>query len=279
MTVTLDRKRLLHHETDRDAGAGMRTDERTIADEVGTLLARMAALRPGDPRREALRSDAIVGYLPMAGYLARRYRNRGEPLDDLVQVATVGLIKAIDGFDPARGTTFASYAVPTIVGELKRHFRDKGWGVRVPRRLQELCIDITNATGPLTQRLGRVPTVADLAAHLKVSEEEIIDGLESGHAYNTLSLDAPMVDDEAGTSLVDMLGGVDPEIAAVERREALRPMIAKLPERQQRIIAMRFFGNMTQSQIAEALGISQMHVSRLLAHALRQLREALLDDA
>jgi RNA polymerase sigma-B factor len=245
---------------------------------VGELLARMGALPPGDPRRNSLRSEAIVEYLPMAGHLARRYRNRGEPLDDLVQVATVGLIKAIDGYDPSRGSTFASYAVPTMVGELKRHFRDKGWGVRVPRRLQELCIEITNATGPLTQRLGRVPTVADLATNLGVSEEDVIDGLESGHAYTTLSLDAPMVDDEAGTSLIDLLGDADPELAAVEQREALRPMIARLPRRQQRIIAMRFFGNMTQSQIAEALGISQMHVSRLLAQSLRTLREGLLAE-
>jgi RNA polymerase sigma-B factor len=272
VTVTLDRERQLRHEIPApETGAS--------SDEIGGLLAEMAGLPPEDPRRGTLRSAAIVGYLPMAGYLARRYRNRGEPLDDLVQVATVGLIKAIDGYDPTRGTSFASYAIPTMVGELKRHFRDKGWGVRVPRRLQELCIDITNATGPLTQKLGRVPTVADLATHLNVTEEEVIDGLESGHAYNTLSLDAPMVDEEAGTSLADMLGGPDPEIAAVERREALKPVIALLPERQQRIIAMRFFGNMTQSQIAEALGISQMHVSRLLAQSLRVLREALLAEA
>ena len=277
MTVTLDREYDLFPEADR--GAGRSLHEGATSDEIAELLTRKAALAPDDPRRDGLRSAAILGYLPMAAYLARRYRNRGEPLDDLVQVATVGLIKAIDGYDPERGASFASYAVPTMVGELKRHFRDKGWGVRVPRRLQELCIDITNATGPLTQQLGRVPTVADLAAHLNVSEEDVIDGLESGHAYNTLSLDAPMLEEEAGTTLVDMLGEADPELAAVERREALRPMIARLPERQRRIIAMRFFGNMTQSQIAEALGISQMHVSRLLAQSLKVLREALLTEA
>jgi RNA polymerase sigma-B factor len=276
MTVTLDREYDLDPAENRTTPIA--SHDGATSDEIGRLLTRMAALAPDDPRRAALRAEAITGYLPMAGYLARRYRNRGEPLDDLVQVATVGLIKAIDGYDPERGATFASYAVPTMVGELKRHFRDKGWGVRVPRRLQELCIDITNATGPLTQQLGRVPTVADLARHLKVTEEEIIDGLESGHAYNTLSLDAPMLDDEAGTTLVDMIGETDPEMAAVERREALRPVIALLPERQQRIIAMRFFGNMTQSQIAEALGISQMHVSRLLAASLKVLREALLAE-
>jgi RNA polymerase sigma-B factor len=273
MTVTLDR------EYDLEPGRAVVAHDGATSGQIGEILSRMAALAPDDPRRAALRAEAITGYLPMAAYLARRYRNRGEPLDDLVQVATVGLIKAIDGYEPGRGTTFASYAVPTMVGEIKRHFRDKGWGVRVPRRLQELCIAITNATGPLTQQLGRVPTVADLARHLDVSEEDVIDGLESGHAYNTLSLDAPMLTDEPGTTLVDVLGTTDPEMAAVERREALRPVIALLPERQQRIIAMRFFGNMTQSQIAEAMGISQMHVSRLLAHALKVLREALLADA
>jgi len=239
------------------------------------LLARLADLPTDHPDRPRLRDRLIETYLPLAEYLARRFRNRGEPLDDLVQVANLGLIKSVDGYDMSRGAAFTSYAIPMIVGELKRHFRDKGWDVRVPRRLQELRLEITKATGDLAQTLGRSPTVADIATHLKVTEEEIIEGLDSGHAYRALSLQAPVAGEEASTELVDLIGGLDPDMENVEDREALRPLIARLPQREQRIIAMRFFGNMTQSQIAGELGISQMHVSRLLSHALGVLREGL----
>jgi RNA polymerase sigma-B factor len=165
-----------------------------------------------------------------------------------------------------------------IVGELKRHFRDKGWDVRVPRRLQELRLEITKVSGELAQDLGRSPTVADLAVRLNVSEEDIIEGLDCGQAYRAMSLDAPVGGEGGDTGqngLVDLLGDVDHDLENIENREALRPLIARLPRREQKIIAMRFFGNMTQSQIAAELGISQMHVSRLLAQALRALREAL----
>src|SRR5205809_7331702 len=207
-------------------------------------------------------------YVPLAEYLARRFRNRGEPLDDLVQVANLGLIKSVDGYDVSRGAAFTSYAIPMIVGELKRHFRDKGWDVRVPRRLQELRLEITKATSDLAQQLGRSPTIADIATHLGVTEEEVIEGLDSGHASRALSLQAPVAGEAPSTELVDLIGGLDPDMENVEDREALRPLIARLPQREQRIIAMRFFGNMTQSQIAAQLSISQMHVSRLLSHAL-----------
>jgi len=238
-----------------------------------TLLADLPA---GSPDRDRVRSRVIESFLPLAEYLARRFRNRGEPLDDLTQVANLGLIKSVDGFDPARGAAFTSYAIPMIVGELKRHFRDKGWDVRVPRRLQELRLRITKVSDTLSQTLGRSPTVSDLAAHLDVSEEEIIEGLDSAHAYRALSLQSPATSEESGAELGDMLGDVDHHLENVENRESLRPLLALIPVREQRIIAMRFFGNMTQSQIATELGISQMHVSRLLSHALGELRKGLL---
>ncbi|UWP87288.1 RNA polymerase sigma factor SigF [Dactylosporangium fulvum] len=240
------------------------------------MLSLMADL-PAGPDRERVRARLIELYIPLAEYLARRFRNRGEQFDDLVQVANLGLIKSVDGYDPTRGAAFTSYAIPMIVGELKRHFRDKGWDVRVPRRLQELRLEISKVSGDLAQDLGRSPTVADLAARLEVSEEEIIEGLDCGQAYRALSLDAPAGDgtDPGAAGLGDLLGGEDPDMRNVENREALRPLLAKLPEREQKIIAMRFHGNLTQSQIATELGISQMHVSRLLAGALRTLRSEL----
>jgi RNA polymerase sigma-B factor len=239
------------------------------------LLTLLGRLPEGSPDRPRVRARIIELHLPLAEYLARRFRNRGEPLDDLVQVANLGLIKSVDGYDPSRGAAFTTYAIPMIAGELKRHFRDKGWDVRVPRRLQELHLEITKVSGDLAQALGRLPTVTDIARRLRVGEEDVVEALDSGHAYRALSLHAPVQDDEPSSELADMLGDLDPDLQGVEDREALRPLIAKLPEREQRIIAMRFFGNMTQSQIAAELGISQMHVSRLLSHALAALRHGL----
>ncbi|HLL64266.1 MAG TPA: RNA polymerase sigma factor SigF [Micromonosporaceae bacterium] len=243
-------------------------------DHHRALLARLGELSVDDPERAVVRDEVIKAFLPMAGYLARRYVNRGEAADDLVQVATIGLIKAVDGFDGDRGAGFSSYAVPTIVGELKRHFRDKSWSIRVPRALQELHLNISRATDTLTQRLGRSPTVTDLARHLSVGEEEILDALDAGRAYNSLSLDAPIPGSD-GAHIADMIGGDDSAIGLVENRLALKPLLAQLPPREQRIIALRFFDNLTQSEIAAQLGISQMHVSRLLSQSLRQLREGL----
>ncbi|MGH3734579.1 MAG: RNA polymerase sigma factor SigF [Micromonosporaceae bacterium] len=242
------------------------------------LLTRLADLPEKHIDRARIRERVIELYLPLAEYLARRFRNRGEPYDDLSQVAVVGLIKSVDGYDAGRGVEFASYAIPTIVGELKRHFRDKGWSVRVPRRLQELKLEIARAAGELTQRLKRSPTVADLAEHLELSEEDVISGLDTAGAYSALSLHTPVSGQENGPEVVDLLGGEDPGLRSVEDRATLRPLIRKLPEREQRIIALRFFGNLTQSQIAEQIGISQMHVSRLLARSLRQLREGVLAE-
>jgi RNA polymerase sigma-B factor len=242
------------------------------------LFERLATLPPGDPERARLRATLVELHLPLVEYLARRFRNRGEWLDDLTQVATIGLIKSIDRFDLERGVEFSTYATPTIVGEIKRHFRDKGWAVRVPRRLQELKLSLTKAIGELAQREGRAPTVSELAAHLQMTEEEVLEGLESANAYSTVSLDAPDSGDEDAPAVADSLGMIDEALEGVEYRESLKPLLERLPPREKKILLLRFFGNMTQSQIAAELGISQMHVSRLLARTLAQLREGLTID-
>ncbi|MGH3647405.1 MAG: RNA polymerase sigma factor SigF [Micromonosporaceae bacterium] len=241
------------------------------------LLKRLADLPEGHPDRHRVRDRVVRLCLPLAEHLAARFRNRGEPEEDLRQVAAIGLIKAVDGFDPARGIEFSSYAIPTIVGEVKRHFRDKGWTVRVPRRLQELKLDIANAVEELTQTLRRSPTVADIARYLGRSEEDVLEGLDAARAYSAVSLTAPdSGDDSSDTTVADLMGEEDAGMQRVDDRATLRPLIAALPEREQRIIAMRFFDNLTQSQIAEQIGISQMHVSRLLAKSLSLLRDGML---
>ncbi len=246
--------------------------------ESKALLIRLAELDPADPEHADVRDRLVRLHMPLVEHLARRFRNRGEPLDDLVQVATIGLIKSVDRYDPQRGVEFSTYATPTIVGEVKRHFRDKGWAVRVPRRLQELRLQLTSATAALAQDLGRSPTVAELATQLGISEEDVLEGLESANAYSTLSLDAPDGGDDDRPPVGDTLGEADESLEGVEYRESLRPLLGQLPEREKKILLLRFFGGMTQSQIAEQVGISQMHVSRLLARTLAQLREGLLAD-
>ncbi|GGS85009.1 RNA polymerase sigma factor SigF [Streptomyces griseoviridis] len=239
------------------------------------LFTELRGLDAGSPEYAELRNRLVRMHLPLVEHLARRFRNRGEPLDDLTQVATIGLIKSVDRFDPDRGVEFSTYATPTVVGEIKRHFRDKGWAVRVPRRLQELRLSLTTATAELSQLHGRSPTVHELAERLAISEEEVLEGLESANAYSTLSLDVPDTDDES-PAVADTLGAEDEALEGVEYRESLKPLLEDLPPREKRILLLRFFGNMTQSQIAQEVGISQMHVSRLLARTLAQLREKLL---
>lgn len=239
------------------------------------MFYELRKLPDGSPERAELRNTLVRMHLPLVEHLARRFRNRGEPLDDLTQVATIGLIKSVDRFDPERGVEFSTYATPTVVGEIKRHFRDKGWAVRVPRRLQELRLSLTTATAELSQRHGRAPTVHELAEHLAISEEEVLEGLESANAYSTLSLDVPDTDDES-PAVADTLGAEDEALEGVEYRESLKPLLEDLPPREKKILLLRFFGNMTQSQIAQEVGISQMHVSRLLARTLAQLRDKLL---
>ena len=224
-------------------------------------------------RDERLRAELIEAHLGLAEYLARRFSNRGEPLDDLVQVASVGLLKAVDRFEPERGLEFSTYATHTVVGELKRHFRDKGWAVRVPRRMQELHLRLSGLVSTLNQDLGRSPTVAEIAQAAGVSEEEVLEAVEAGNAYRFTSIDAPTGGEESGP-LSATLGDEDEHLIDVEHRVALSPLIAKLPVRQQKILHLRFFEGLTQSEIANRLGISQMHVSRLLARSLAELRES-----
>jgi RNA polymerase sigma-B factor len=242
------------------------------------LLATLTITPAKSAEHARIRDELVTLHLPLVEYLARRFRDRGEPLEDLVQVGTIGLIKSVDRFDRERGVEFSTYATPTIVGEIKRHFRDKGWSIRVPRRLQEMRLALNLATADLTQDLGRSPTARELAARLGVGEEEVLEGLVSAQAYSTLSLDAPSGSgDDDGSSITDRLGEADQSLEGVELRESLRPLLAALPSRERHIIALRFFQGLTQSQIAEQVGLSQMHVSRLLAKSLAQLRGGLSD--
>jgi len=253
------------------------TDQTTQSDGAAELLDTLAATPIGGPSRARLRDRAIEAWLPLARHLAHRYAGRGEPTDDLVQTATVGLIKAIDKFDPDRGVDFAGYAIPTIIGEIKRHFRDRTWSVRVPRRLQELRLAITEANAALAHTLGRSPTITDIAKHLDLTEEDILEGLEGARAYNATSLSTP-INADGTTELGDTLGTEDHEYELAETRVALGPALATLDQREQTILTLRFYGNLTQSQIAEHIGISQMHVSRLLTKALTKLRDQLAAD-
>jgi len=225
----------------------------------------------------AARDDLVRLHLPLVEHCARRFRNRGEPFEDLVQVGTIGLIKAVDRFETERNIEFSTYATPTIIGEIKRYFRDKGWAIRVPRRLQELRMQIATTTAELTQELGRSPTPRELGEKIGCSVEEIIEGMESSNAYSTLSLDATDDSDDTGGSMLDALGTIDPNLEHVEVRESIKPVLDQLDPREKRILVLRFFKNMTQTQIAEEIGISQMHVSRLLTRSLNQMRVAMQD--
>ena len=227
--------------------------------------------------RERLREDLIRGCMPFAGRLARRYGGRGEPAEDLEQVARLGLVNAVDRYDPGRGS-FTAFAVVTISGEIKRHFRDRTWGVHVPRRLQDLSLEIGHATVTLTNVLARRPTSAELAAHLELSERTVTQALESAAGYSPASLNAPVGGTDGPGEFGDLLGGVDPDLESVEDRLTVSDLLLRLPARERRLLAMRFYGNRTQSEIAAELGISQMHVSRLLNRALSWLREAMLSD-
>jgi len=244
-------------------------------DEVRTLFTEYRQASDADEQL-ALRERLVAQHIGLVEFLARRFRNRGEPLEDLIQVGTIGLLKAIERFDLDRQVEFSTYATPTIVGELKRHFRDKGWAVRVPRRLQELHLELTKVVGQLGQDLGRSPTVAEIAKATGSNEETVLEGLEIAQAYNFTSLDAPIDTDEGGsTSFADQLGEDDEHLENLEYRASLAPEMAKLPERERHILYLRFFKGLTQSEIAERLEISQMHVSRLLNRTLSSLRQAL----
>lgn len=232
-------------------------------------------LPDGDAGRARLRDEIICGCAPVARRLAMRFRNRGEDVEDLVQVAMIGLIKAVDRFEPERGVHFANYVMPTMLGEIKRYFRDRTWSLHVQRSLQELHLAVCRVTPELSQSLQRTPTVEDIARHLGVSEQDVLRGMRCASAYTTSSLNAPATGDDGEGQLQDLIGECDDALEALPEREALRQAIDTLPERERRILRMRFVDGMTQSEIAERVGVSQMHVSRLLSRAFDVLRDEL----
>ena len=252
----------------RRNGAGDGRLARTLSER--RLFARY---RERDDR--AARDALVERFLPLATQLARRYHRGNEPLDDLVQVASVGLLKAIDRFDPARGTAFSSFAVPTIAGELKRHYRDKGWAVRVPRDLQELALRVDRATDPLFHKLGRAPTASEIADDLDVTIEQVLEAHEAAAAHRADSLDRPVSDaDQDATRVVDTLGGDEPGYRQAENSATVESMASVLSDREREILRLRFEEDLTQSEIGDRVGLSQMHISRLLRQAVARLREA-----
>jgi RNA polymerase sigma-B factor len=228
------------------------------------------------PARREVRNQIVAAHLPLVVYLARRYHNRGETLDDLIQVGSVGLIKSVDRFDRSHGVAFSTFATPTILGEIKRHFRDKVWMVRVPRTLQELRSHLASAREELTHQLSRSPTVPELAAYMDLTEDEVLEALDAANAYTAASLDASSDEgSSAHASLEDQLGAADDALDLVERRHCVAPLLDALSERDRRIIFLRFFREKSQVEIADELGISQMHVSRLITQILGRLHEQL----
>ncbi|GFG51747.1 RNA polymerase sigma factor SigF [Mycolicibacterium agri] len=241
------------------------------------MFRELQGLPEGSPKFSRQRDRIVERCLPLADHIARRFDGRGEPRDDLVQVARVGLVNAVIRFDVDAGSDFVSFAVPTIMGEVRRHFRDNSWSVKVPRRLKELHLRLGAATAELSQRLGRAPTASELAAELGMDRDEVVEGLIAGSSYNTLSIDSggSGSGNEDAPAIADTLGDVDTSLDQIENREALRPLLESLPERERTVLLLRFFESLTQTQIAERVGISQMHVSRLLAKSLARLRDQL----
>ncbi|WP_333774967.1 SigB/SigF/SigG family RNA polymerase sigma factor [Streptomyces sp. IBSBF 3136] len=247
------------------------------APDTAVLFARLAELGDG-PEREAVRDELVAAWLPMAHRIASRFRDRGESIEDLRQVAALGLVKAVDRFDPSRGA-FESYAVPTITGEVKRHFRDRMWALRVPRRVQELRNRVRVARRELTQNPGAPePTPADIATHTGLTEEEVRAGMEALESFSTLSLDAELSAGDEGYCLADTLGAADAAYDVVVDREAAKEGLRRLPERERAILYLRFFEGMTQSRIADRFGISQMHVSRLISRSCARVRDEALAE-
>src|SRR2546423_4572610 len=265
-------------QTRSDHGTVVTTSVSTAGTEPGeyahlvALQHRYAQLAADDPQRPQVREALINGYLPVADHLARRFAGRGEPLEDLIQVATIGLIHAVDRFEPGRGGNFFSFAIPTITGELRRYFRDHGWSTRVPRALKDLHVAIRSSQMQLSHQLGRAPRPSEIADRLGIPTSKVIEGLQAGDAYRSSSLDE-LLGDQGTATVGECIGDLDNELAAIEDREALRPLLAQLSPRERTILALRFFRQLTQTQIAEQVGISQMHVSRVLRQALAFLQE------
>jgi RNA polymerase sigma-B factor len=254
----------------RDGKADRSEDAPTAAE----LLTRLHTMAEDDPARKVLRDRLVEQHMPLVVYLARRFSGRNEPMNDLIQVGSIGLIKAIDRFDPGRGLEFSTYATPTILGELKRHFRDTGWLIHVPRRAQELQTTLNTARAELSQELGRAPTIPELAERIDIGEDAVVEALDAARAYSGVPLDilAP-----PGETVPEhpMLGVVDEGFEQVEQRAILRDVIAQLPEAEREILLLRFVANKTQTEIASMVGVSQMQVSRLVARGLKKLRVSL----
>ena len=260
----------------RPQGAFRRHERRTRDAEERELLARYAETR--DP---IIRDQLVERFMPVARRLGLRYRAGPEPLDDLVQVASLGLVKAIDRFDPDRGNAFTSFAFPTIVGELRRHFRDTGWAVHVDRSLQERNASVQSAIGELTNRLGRSPSVGEITCRVELSTEEVLEAIEAGNAHHALSMDSaePGGEHEDRPPMVETLGRDDPTYDTVEHVATIAPMVAELPERERTVLNLRFVEDLTQHEIAKRIGVSQMHVSRILRATLERLRDHIPEPA
>jgi RNA polymerase sigma-B factor len=272
--VGLQQRRKIDKETDGqpESGPAYPLAEQRVsrAQEDRRLLERYH--HQGDP---AAREALVTRFLPLARQLARRYQRGGEQLDDLVQVASLGLLKAIDRFDPARETAFSSFAVPTILGELKRHFRDKGWSVRVPRDLQELAVKVDKVADEMGRELGRAPTPAELAERTGTSLEQVLEAREASAAYRAVSLDRPRTDEEEeGETYADAVGAEDPGYRIAEDAATVERLMRVLSDREREVLRLRFAEDLTQSEIGERVGVSQMHVSRLIRQSVARLREA-----
>ncbi|WP_217196873.1 RNA polymerase sigma factor SigF [Streptomyces buecherae] len=262
--------------SDVETEGGATPRERRSADAralTQVLFAELSGLEPGTPEHARVRTALIEANLPLVRYAAARFRSRNEPIEDVIQVGTIGLINAIDRFDPHRGVQFPTFAMPTVVGEIKRYFRDNVRTVHVPRRLHELWVQVSGATEDLTVLHGRSPTTAEIAARLGIGEDEVLACIEAGRSYHATSLEAAQEGDGL-PGLLDRLGYEDPALAGVEHRDLVRHLLVQLPEREQRILLLRYYSNLTQSQISAELGVSQMHVSRLLSRSFARLRSA-----
>jgi RNA polymerase sigma-B factor len=247
-----------------------------LSDEYADVPDMVRSLRSLDENTAAFarRREAIIKrVLPLADHVARRFRGRGEPQDDLFQVACVGVINAVNRFDPDTGADFLSFAVPTVMGEVRRHFRDNGWAVKVPRRLKELRAQLGAARAELTQKTGRSPTATEIAEYLDMDRESVVEATIADACYSASSIDVKASPDDESPPICETLGGPDLALDKVVDVETVRPLIAALPERERKVLALRFVGDMTQTEIAQRMGYSQMHISRLLGRVLNTLRE------
>lgn len=250
-----------------------------LAERVSTLPERELLRRVRDQKDMAAREELITRYLPLVKSLARRFASRGQPVEDLIQVGSIGLIKAIDRFDLDRGVELSTYATPTIMGEIKRYFRDKGWAVKVPRALQDLNVRLNRVIEQLTVELHRSPTIAELAAATSSTEEEVVEALESGRAYSSISLfSGGSNEEDESLELLDCLGSEENAYEVVEQRRFLAPAMSRLDPRERLILHLRFFEGMTQTQVAARVGISQMHVSRLIRRSIERLRQYMVEE-